>query len=264
MSDRLLGKVALVTGAASGIGLAVARRFLAEGARVVAADIVDIPENRIVETPSTTLLLRRMDVSEEADWANSVDAAIESFGRLDIVANMAGIGIGGSIEDFELSGWHKMVAVNLTGAMLGCKYGIRGIVKSGGAGAIVLMSSTSGIAPPGDTPGYAATKGGLTTLTRSVALHCASKGYPIRCLSIHPTYVDTPMMDPIADAMGLHRSEIIGMMAKDVPVGRIATPIDIANVVLFAASDEAGMVSGSAILVDGAKLAGPLRSPFQP
>jgi NAD(P)-dependent dehydrogenase (short-subunit alcohol dehydrogenase family) len=205
-----------------------------------------------------------MDVSEEADWISSVDAAIDTYGHLDIVANMAGMGVGGSIEDFEMSGWHKMVAVNLTGAMLCCKYAIKGIMRSGGSGAIVMMSSTAGIAPAGDTPGYGAVKGGVTTLARSVALHCGARGYPIRCVSIHPTFVDTPMMDPIAEAMGVHRSEIIAQMAKQVPVGRIATADDIANAVLFAASDEAAMLSGSAIILDGAQLAGPLRSPFDP
>lgn len=262
MSDRLQGKVALVTGAGSGIGRAVAQRFQAEGARVLAADIDEAAAAHVAAARSSTMVAAQMDVSQEADWARAVDTAIDAFGHLDIVANMAGIGLGGSIEDFELSAWDKMVAVNLTGAMLCCKYGIKGITRSGGAGAIIMMSSISGIAPPGDSPGYATTKSGVLTLARSVALHCASKGYPIRCLSIHPTYVDTAMIDPVAAAMGVDRSEVIATMARDVPVGRIATPEDVANAVLFVASDEAAMISGSAILVDGAQLAGPMRSPF--
>jgi 3(or 17)beta-hydroxysteroid dehydrogenase len=259
---RLAGKVALVTGAASGIGRAVVQRFVAEGASVLAADINETAVRLVVGAHHANLVAYRMDVSEESDWIGCVDETLRLFHRLDIVANMVGVGIAGSIEDFELRDWQKMVAVNLTGSMLACKHGIKGIVKSGGSGAIIIMSSISGISPPGDTPGYATTKGGLSILARSVALHCAAKGYPIRCLSIHPTYVDTAMIDPVAAALGVTRSEIIAKMAMQVPIGRIATPEDVANAVLFAASDEAAMISGSALIVDGAQLAGPSRSPF--
>jgi len=261
MAMRMGGKVALVTGGGSGIGRAVCRRFAEEGARVIVADI-DEEAAAVTAAPLAGATARRIDVTMEAEWIAAVAAAIEDHGRLDVVANIAGIGIGGSIEDFDLAGWRKMVDVNLTGVMLGCKHGIAGIVRSGGSGAIVNMSSIAGIAPPPDVPGYAATKGGVTTLTRSVALHCAARGYPIRCVSIHPTYVDTEMLDPVAAASGKGRAELVAHMARQVPVGRVATPIDVANAILFAASDEAAMISGSAILVDGAQLAGPAPAHF--
>lgn len=259
---RLANKVALVTGGGSGIGRATALTFAREGASVVVADINLEAARRVADAIGAQADARHLDVTSEPAWEAAVQAAIDRFGKLDIVANIAGIGRGGSIEDTTLEDWHAMIAVNLTGVMLGCKHGIKGIVRSGGAGAIVNMSSMGGIVGPSDIAGYCASKGGVTVLTKSVAMHCAEQRYPIRCVSIHPTYVDTEMLDPVAEAAGAQRADLLAGMARLVPMGRVATPQDIANACLFAASDEAAMISGSGLLVDGAQLAGPPSAHF--
>ncbi len=260
-AGRLAGKVALVTGGGSGIGRATCRTFASEGAQVVIADVNLEGARLTASSIGAAATSHRMDVRAEPDWERAVELAISHFGRLDIVCNIAGIGRGGSIEDTRLEDWDAMLAVNLTGTMLGCKHGVRAIVRSGGRGAIVNMSSVGGTAGIADIAGYCASKGGVTVLTKAVALHCAQKGYPIRCVSVHPTYVDTEMLDPVAAALGDRRALLEGM-ARLVPMGRLCTPDDVARVVAFVASDDAAMVSGSELYVDGAQLAGPPSAHF--
>lgn len=255
-SGRLAGKTALVTGGASGVGRATCRRFVEEGARVLVADI-DARGAEVASTLGEAARFVRLDVSREDEWREALGEARTWAGKLDIVCNIAGLGRAGTIEDLTLDDWHAMIAVNLTGTMLGCKLGLAAIIASGGRGAIVNMSSIGGLVGPADIAGYNATKGGVTMLTKAVALHCAEKAYPVRCVSIHPTYIDTEMLNPGIEAAGGDRQARLGDLARLVPIGRIATPDDVANAVLFAASDEAGMISGSGIIVDGAQLAGP-------
>ncbi|MEM7569645.1 MAG: SDR family oxidoreductase [Pseudomonadota bacterium] len=258
----LEGKIALVTGGASGIGRATCRSMAEEGAKVIVADIDEDGARRTASDIGDAGFPLTLNVAEEASWQAGCKHILEALGRLDIVANVAGIGRGGSIEDTALDDWHAMIAVNLTGTMLGCKHGLKAIVSSGGAGAIINVSSIAGLVGTSDLAGYCASKGGVTTLTKSVALHCAEKRYQVRCISIHPTYVDTEMLDPVAQAGGISRSDLTEGMAKLVPMGRVATPKDIADTVVFAASDRAAMISGSALMVDGAQLAGPPSAHF--
>lgn len=252
---RLDGKIAFVTGGASGIGRAVCRRFVTEGARVVVADIDEVGAAAVAEDLGIDATAARIDVSSEGDWVKALEEAVTAFGRLDIVCNIAGIGRGGSIEDMELSDWRAMIDVNLTGPMLGAKHGIKAIVDSGGCGAIINMSSMLGVTATADLPGYAAVKAGVNLLTKSAALHCAEKRYAIRCVAILPTYVDSEMLSPLAESENA-LEQLKEHMAALVPVGRIATVDDVANVVLFAASDEASMITGSGILVDGGQTSG--------
>nr|WP_083434377.1 glucose 1-dehydrogenase [Sphingomonas sp. Y57] len=253
---RLKDKIAIVTGGASGIGRATALTFAREGASVVVADIDADGAARTAAQIGEKAMPIAFDVADEAGWADATRGALDRFGRLDILANIAGIGFPGTILDLTIEHWNKMIAVNLTGVMLGCQAAIRAITASGGAGAIVNVSSLAGLVGISDVAGYCGSKGGVTTLSKSVALFCAERGLPIRCVSVHPTYVDSEMLDPVAEAIGSRQAMIDGM-ARLVPMGRIATPQDIANAILFAASDEAAMMNGHALVIDGAQLAGP-------
>ncbi|ARR56088.1 3-beta hydroxysteroid dehydrogenase [Rhizorhabdus wittichii DC-6] len=253
---RLKDKIAIVTGGASGIGRATALTFAREGARVAVADIDADGAARTAAQIGEQAMAIAFDVADEAAWADAARRTVDRFGRLDILANIAGIGFPGTILDLTMDQWNRMIAVNLTGVMLGCQAAIRAITASGGSGAIVNVSSLAGLVGIADVAGYCGSKGGVTTLSKSVALFCAERGLPIRCVSVHPTYVDSEMLDPIADAVG-GRQAMVDAMARLVPIGRIATPQDIANAILFAASDEAAMMSGHALVIDGAQLAGP-------
>lgn len=252
---RLTGKVALVTGGASGIGRAACERLAQEGARVLVADINQPGGIATVESIGMSARFQFLDVSQESDWVAAVEQAINSFGRLDIVVNCAGIGFSCHAEEIELTAWNQIIAVNLTGTMLGCKHGIRAIKQSGGGGSIINISSVGGLLGTSDLAAYCATKGGVTLLTKAVALDCAELDYGIRCNSIHPTYVDTEMLDPVAEMIG-SREQMVSTMVRNVPLGRLATAQDIANSVLFLASDEAAMITGTSFLVDGGTTAG--------
>lgn len=196
-----------------------------------------------------------LDVSSEPDWIVATKQAITYFGRLDILVNCAGIGFSCHAEEIDLEAWNQIIAVNLTGTMLGCKHGIRAIKRSDGGGSIINLSSVGGLLGTSDLAAYCATKGGVTLLTKSVALDCAQLGYEIRCNSIHPTYVDTEMLKPIEEMIG-SREVMVSAMLRNVPLGRLATPQDIANSVLFLASDDSAMITGTAFLVDGGTTAG--------
>ncbi len=148
-----------------------------------------------------------------------------------------------------------MLDVNLTGVMLGCKHGIKGIKASDNGGSIINISSLGGLVGAPDIACYCATKGGVTLLTKSVALHCAEHKLDIRCNSVHPTYVDSEMLDPIAE-MFENREAMVSSMAEEIPLGRVAKPQDIANVILFLASDESAMMTGSPVVVDGGQTCG--------
>lgn len=258
---RLAGRVALVTGGASGIGRATCIALSAEGAKVLVADLNREGAARTAQTCGAGAAAQTLDVTSEPAWEQAMQVVLERFGRLDILCNVAGIGRGGFIEDIQLEDWNAMLAVNLTGTMLGCKHGVRTISRSGGRGAIINVSSVGGSVGIADVAGYCASKGGVTILTKAVALRCAQKGYPIRCVSVHPTYVDTEMLDPVAAALG-DRQALLQAMARLVPMGRVCKPEDISRTIVFLASDDAGMISGSEIYVDGAQLAGPPSAHF--
>lgn len=252
---KLEAKVALVTGGASGIGRASCVALAREGARVVVADINEVGGQATVEQIGDAACFQYLDVSRECDWEAATTKALETFGRLDILVNCAGIGITGHVEDIALEDWNRIVAINLTGSMLACKHGIRAIKPFSPGGSIINLSSIGGLLGTSDLAAYCATKAGVTLLTKSAALDCAELGYGIRCNAIHPTYVDTEMLDPVAEIIG-DRSTMIASMAQNVPLGRLAKPEDIANSVVFLASDDAAMITGTAFLVDGGTTAG--------
>jgi len=253
--STLNGNIALVTGGASGIGRAICHTFAAAGARVVVADLNQDGGRQTAAGIGEAALFHRLDVTDEAGWIETTHVAEEHFGGLDIVVNCAGIGFSSNVEDIELAAWNQILAVNLTGVMLGTKHGIRTIKTSGKAGAIINMSSIAGLVGTADLAAYCASKGGVSLFTKAAALNCAQLGYPIRCNAILPTYVDSEMLDPVAE-MFESRDQMRAEMAKDVPIGRLAIPQDIANAALFLASQDAAMITGVNFIVDGGTTAG--------
>ncbi len=248
-------RVALVTGGASGIGRATAAALAQEGARIVAADVNDAGAQGTIRALDQDAIAVVLDVSDEKHWIAAIAETIEKFGRLDILVNCAGIGVSGSIEDLDVEDWNRLLAVNLTGTFLGCKHAIPAMREAGNGGSIINISSIAGLVGGEDIVAYSASKGGVTMLTKSIALHCAQHAPGIRCNSIHPTYVDSEMLDPIAE-MFSSRAEMLAGMAELVPAGRVATPQDIADVIVFLASDGSRMMTGSQVVVDGGQLAG--------
>ncbi len=257
LTGRLEGKVALISGGAKGIGRATAIKFAAEGASVLIGDLDISGAEDIVESSNGAIRATHLDVANQHDWEAATELAIAHFGKLDIVCNVAGLGIAGNIEQLKIDDFQKMISVNVIGTTLGCQVGLRAILASGGHGALINVSSVAGLIGPSDITAYAATKGAVTLLTKSVALHLAERRYPVRCVAIHPGYVDTAMLDDAANAIG-GRDAMRLIMGKLVPIGRICQPEEIASAIAFAASDEAAMITGSGIIIDGGQLAGPV------
>lgn len=255
MTARLSGKTAIVTGGASGIGRATATLFASEGAQVLIADLNGAGAVETSKSIGVGASAHEIDVTNEPAWQHLMKTCLDRQGRLDVLVNCAGIGRAGNFEELSLEDWDVQIAVNLTGVFLGCKHGVKAMRVAGNGGSIVNISSIAGLVGGDDIAGYSASKGGVTMLTKSVALHCAKYRTGIRCNSVHPTYVDSEMLDPVA-ATFLSREAMLAGMAEAVPMGRVATPLDIARACLFLASDESGMISGSPLLVDGAQLAG--------
>lgn len=254
-SNSFAGRVALVTGGASGIGRAACLAFAAQGAKVVVADINEEGGRETVRRIGGAASFVRLDVTDEAQWRDALAITLAAHGKLNVLANVAGIGTGGDFEDLDLATWNRLFAVNSTGPFLGCKHAVRAMKANGEACAIVNVASIAAITAAPDIIAYCASKSAVRMLTRGVALHCAGKGYKIRCNSINPTYVDSEMLDPIAAMYG-DRQAMVDAMSKLVPIGRLAKPEDIADAVLFLASDAAAMITASELNVDGGQTAG--------
>jgi 3(or 17)beta-hydroxysteroid dehydrogenase len=242
---RLDGKVALITGAASGIGRATAGLFHRQGAKVAATDRNEAGLKALGEDADLTLV---QDVTDEARWREVVDAAVAAFGRLDILVNSAGIAVLGNIETTTLADWRKVNAVNVEGAFLGCREAVRAMKGTGGS--IVNLSSVAGIIGDASSTAYCASKGAVRLLTKSAALHCARAGYGIRVNSVHPSFAETPMvLEGIARAKDPERVRA-GLM-RAAPMGRMGRAEEVANMILFLASDESSFTTGAEFMVDG-------------
>lgn len=255
MTFKFSGKTAIITGGASGIGRETAIRFAEAGCHVVVADLNLDAATKVAARLSTNSIGLKLDVSSEESWVEVIKCTEDTFGGLDILVNCAGVGFADDFEDMPLDHWNAMISVNLTGTFLGCQNAIKLMKKSKKPASIVNVSSVAGLVGGEDIAGYSASKGGVTMLTKSVALYCAGKDQNIRCNSIHPTYVDTEMLDPVAEAFSSRQAMLDGM-ASQIPIGRVAKPADIASTILFLCSDEAGMVTGHSMVVDGGQLAG--------
>ncbi len=243
--NRLLDRVALVTGAASGIGLATVRRFVEEGATVLLADRDAAGLEAAManfEPPHASVLL---DVTDERGWIALAERIERDFGRLDILVNNAGFGTFRSIADTSLEQWRSILAVNLDSVFLGTKY-LLPLLAAASGGAIVNMSSIRGLVAGPNTGSYCAAKGGVRMFTKVTALECAALGNGVRANSIHPGHISTPLSAPAyADPETARR------LLADVPLGRAGQADEIADAILFLASDDSRYMTGAELVIDG-------------
>ncbi len=250
---RLEGKTALVTGAASGIGLQTSIRLAEEGARVMMTDINLEEGLQQAEKLGANAIFLKLDITEEEEWISVLDETVKRFDRLDILVNSAGMVLIADVEQITLEDWRKVHAVNLDGTFLGCKHGVR-VMKDFGAGSIINLSSVSGMIGGFNLAAYNSSKGAVRMLTKSVALHCARAGYGIRCNSIHPTFIETPMLESmIRDSPDPEKAR--QTLVRQVPLRRIGKPDDVANMIVYLASDESTFVTGTEMVIDGGVIA---------
>ncbi|MFV0369857.1 MAG: glucose 1-dehydrogenase [Hyphomicrobiaceae bacterium] len=250
---RVAGKVAIVTGAAKGIGREAAIVLAREGAAVVVADIDEAGARSVTEEITQAggrAVAIRQDAASEADWEAAIKLAVDTYGGLNIVVNNAGVALAGTVEDTSLKDWRALMAVNLDGVFLGTRYGIQAMKASKGKGSIINLSSIEGLIGDPTLAAYNASKGGVRIFTKSSALHCAQEGYDIRVNSVHPGYIWTPMVEGFLgtfdDAAAAREAT-----AKKHPVGHLGEPADIAYGILYLASDESKFMTGAELVIDG-------------
>ena len=253
---RVEGKVAIVTGAASGIGRATASLLAKEGAKVVAADINEADGNKVageIKNEGGEAIFVKHDVASENSWSEVVKKTLSEFGRLDILVNNAGVMLIKEIEKTSLEEWRQLMSINLDGGFLGTKHAVGAMKKSGG-GSIINMSSVVGIiGRPDDTSAYITSKGAVRLFTKAAALEFSKAGhdYGIRVNSVHPGVIETPMTAGMAQD-----PEFRKVLESMHPLGFLGKPIDIAYIVLYLASDESRLVTGAEFVVDGGWTAG--------
>jgi NAD(P)-dependent dehydrogenase (short-subunit alcohol dehydrogenase family) len=244
---RLAGKTIFITGGASGIGFATMQRALEHGARVAIGDVDAAAGARAAaQTPGAFFV--ELDVTSDASWAAAIEAVQAKLGALDGLVNSAGLFIVGNVEKISLEDWRKTHAVNVDGVFLGCRHGV-GAMKARG-GSIVNMSSVSGLVGGHNIVAYNSSKGAVRMLTKSVALHCAKEKYGIRCNSVHPTFVDTPMYQSTL-AASRDPERVRTALTAQVPLGRVAQPSEIADLIVYLLSDESAFVTGAELVIDG-------------
>ena len=243
---RVAGKVAIVTGGASGMGRADAMLLAAEGAKVVVADLNESDGQAVAEMIGDSAIFLRLDVTDEEGWKAVIARTLDTFGRLDILVNNAGMITLGTIVDTDLESWRKVNAVNSDGVFLGCKHAIPAMAESGG-GSIINMSSVAAIHGQSFVAAYTASKGAVRSLTKNVAMFCKEQKNGIRCNSIHPDGVKTPMVVKVAMGKDTATQEEIEEVGR---YGNMCEPEDIANLVLYLASDESRFVNGAEMVID--------------
>lgn len=250
---QLDGKVGIVTGAASGIGAATARVLAREGAKLILTDLDDAAGEALAS--EIAAVYRHHDVTDETGWS-SVIAAAEALGRLDILVANAGIGIMGPAIAMSLADWRRQMAINVDGVFLTVKYGIPAMRRAGNGGSIVMLSSVAGLRGSAGLAGYSATKGAVRLFAKSMALECAQARDGIRVNSVHPGIIATPIwskLPPDGANAGLDPCRIA---EATVPIGKAGEAEDIANGILFLASDASSHMTGSELVIDGGITAG--------
>lgn len=241
MTDRLTGKVALITGAAGGMGRSHARAIVREGGLVVLADLDEAGGRMLAQELGSRAAFARLDVTCTEDWAAAVETAADRFGRLDVLVNNAGILDFSPIADYGDAAWERIIAINLTGAFKGIRAAVP-LLAASGAASIINVSSTAGLQGFAGVAGYNASKFGLRGLTKSAAIELAGRG--IRVNSVHPGNVETPMIEGFFEAF------------PHVPLKRAARPEEISDLIVYLASDESSFATGAEFVLDGGETAG--------
>ena len=255
MAGRVAGKRALVTGAAQGLGAQAATTLAREGAKVLCADINGEGAQATAdaineELGAGTAFAITHDVTDPDQWDAAIERAGDKLGGLSILLNNAGIGVRDNIETCTLEEWRRGFAVNVDSVFLGCQKALP-LMKDNQPGSIINISSIAGLIASDTMPGYNASKAAVWMLSKSVALYCAKMGWNIRCNSIHPTFVDTPILDGIGKNAGLDKEVVMGKLARQIPLGRVGKPQEIADGVLFLASDESSFMTAAELRLDG-------------
>ena len=249
---RVDNKTVIVTGGASGIGAETARLIVREGGKVVIADLNEATGKALAAELGDAALFFRLDTTVEREWEACIAATLARFGGLHGVVNAAGVGVGGDVEEVSLEDFRRVYRINGLGVFLGCKHGV--LAMKGNPpdrpGSIVNISSVLGLRGMGRAPAYAASKGAVRLLSKNVAIHCGTMGYPIRCNSVHPGWIDTPMIAPrltmtIDNMTG--RQYLEGLH----PMGRLGRPEGIARMILFLVSNESSFSTGAEFVADG-------------
>jgi len=264
---QVQGKVALVTGAAAGIGAACAATLAREGAKVVVTDLDDVRGRATVAAIAAAggeALYLHQDVTDEARWVEVIAEIAARHGRLDVVVANAGIAIIASVLEMSLADWRRQTAVNIDGVFLTVKHGIPLMRKSGAGGSIVMISSVAGLRGSAGLAGYSATKGAVRLFAKSVALECAGARDGIRCNSVHPGIIETAIWEKMPQDGRNAPLDPRAIAEASVPTGVLGQPQDIANAVLFLASDAAAYMTGSEVVVDSGQTAGRVGSIGKP
>ncbi|MFM7378119.1 MAG: SDR family oxidoreductase [Erythrobacter sp.] len=255
MAGRVASKMALVTGGAQGLGRAHCIRLAQEGARVLATDIngAGAEETAAIinaELGEGTAFGMAHDVTKPDHWEAAVDAAREKLGGLNVLVNNAGIGVPGNIEACDFGDWQRCFDINVNSIFHGCQKALP-LMREHAPGSIINISSIAGLIASDTMPAYNASKAAVWMLSKSIALHCAKKGMQIRCNSVHPTFVDTPILDGTAKAHALDKEVLMEKLARQIPLKFVGEPNDIANAVLYLASDESRFMTGAELKLDG-------------
>ncbi len=249
---RVQDKVAIITGAASGLGFAAARMLLKEGAKVILTDVnsevLESMSERLNDFSQSQFQTSFHDVTQEDSWVELINKTENDQGKINILVNSAGISLGADIVSTDFDIWKKVHQVNLDSVFLGCKYAVP-VMGKYGHGSIINISSISGIVAGWNTAAYNSSKAGVRHLSKSVALFCAKKGYDVRCNSIHPAFVNTPILDPIKQAFGAE--EAVAKLSRQIPMNKIGDTDDVSYAILYLASDESKFMTGSEIVLDG-------------
>jgi NAD(P)-dependent dehydrogenase (short-subunit alcohol dehydrogenase family) len=250
---RVAGKKAFITGAAQGLGAAAAWRLAQEGAKVSLADINLEGATATAEAINAAFgagmaFAFPLDVTSEEQWIFALEEADAAMGGISVLLNNAGISRGGDIEHLSLESWKLVMSVNVDSVFLGTKHALK-YLRQNQPGSIINISSIAGLIAAHNSPSYNASKAAVWLLSKGIALHCAKQKLDIRSNSIHPTYIDTPILDPLRQMFGKEEAE--AKLARQVPLGRIGEPADIANAVLYLASDESRFMTGAELKLDG-------------